>query len=147
MLSDEVKLYFTSFQKEIVELKHELADEKQRSYKKEQNLLIELFETLDAFGYLLDNLKNKENPDRSIKRTIKNLESIQRKLLRILENRGINKIEFPENKAIFGLCKIIETQQDDELAEQTIIKIVKNGFRRGDEIIRPAEVITVKNTG
>ena len=143
-MKEKIQNYFTIFQKEIVELKRKLAEEKQESFKKEQEILFDVFETIDAFDNLLENLKNKENPDISLKRTIKNIESIRRKILRILEKRGILKIEFPENKAVFGLCKIIDTQNIPELAEEAIIKVVKNGFRKEDEIIRPAEVITVK---
>lgn len=141
---DMIKNYFTLFQKEIVELKQSLVEEKQESFRKEREILLELFETIDALDILLENLRHKKNQDISLKRTIKNIESISRKILRILQKRGIDVIEFPDNKAAFGKCKIVDTQNIPELAEETIIKIVKIGFGKGDEIIRPADVITVK---
>lgn len=143
-MMEKTKNYFTVFQKEIVELKQKLAEEKQRSFRKEQEILFELFETIDAFDIILENLRKKDIQDVSWKRTVKNIESISRKILRILEKREISIIEFPKSKAVFGMCKIIDTRNIPELAEETIVKIVKKGFRKGDEVIRPAEVITVK---
>ena len=58
---------------------------------------------------------------------------------------GITKIDFPENKLIVGLCKVIDTEPDNKLPNDTIIEIVRNGYIHGKELIREAEVIIVKN--
>ncbi len=139
-----IEAYFTKFQKEIVELKHELSAEKMRFHNSEQSLLIELFETIDAMENLLENLKQKEQ-DKTIKRVIKNIQSIQKKMFRILTERDIHKIEFPDNLAKFGFCKVVDTEINPELPEKTIVKTVKIGFQQKDKILRPAEVITIKN--
>ncbi len=139
----DIENFFTKFQKEILELKSIISDERMQANNSELSLLMELFETIDALENLIENLLQKEQ-SKTIKRITKNVDSIKKKIYRILSNREIDKILFPDNMAIFGLCKVVDTESSDELPEKTITKIVKNGFQRGDKILRPAEIITIK---
>lgn len=134
------------FQRDIISLSQELQSEKQAFQDSEDNLLLELLLGLDAFENIFKHLEEKDATfEKSVRRALQSFQGIQRKIVRILEERGVEKIEFPDGKAVIGLCKVIETRAVDRLAEGEIIAIVRNGYRRGDRVLRPAEVITVGN--
>ena len=106
--------------------------------------MLELMLVLDAFENIFKNLEEKETTfEKSMRRGLKSFKGIQRKIIRILEERGVEKIEFPDGKAVIGLCQVVETRAIDGPEEGEIIAIVRNGYRRGDRVLRPAEVITV----
>jgi len=58
-------------------------------------------------------------------------------------------MEFPENKARMDYCKIVDTRQEPELDNETIVSVVKNGYvnRQDGTVVRKAEVITALNDG
>ena len=66
-----------------------------------------------------------------------------------MKSGDIVKMEFPENKARMDYCKIVDTRQEPELDNETIVSVVKNGYvnRQDGTVVRKAEVITVLNDG
>ena len=76
---------------------------------------------------------------------IQSYSSIQKQLFTILTKHGVTKLEYPNNKLIVGYCKVVDTEPEPSKENDTIISIVKNGYIRGSELIREAELIVVKN--
>jgi molecular chaperone GrpE (heat shock protein) len=76
---------------------------------------------------------------------LKSFQAINRKLLRILEESGVERLAFPDGKAEIGLCKIVDTEVMEGAEDGTIVSVIRSGYRRGERILRPAEVITVAN--
>jgi molecular chaperone GrpE (heat shock protein) len=134
------------FQRDIISLSQKLQSKKQAFQDSEDNLLLELMLVLDAFENIFKHLEEKEATfEKSVRRSLQSFKGIQRKIIRTLEERGVEKIEFPDGKAVIGLCKVVETRAVDGLEEGEIIAIVCNGYRCADRVLRPAEVITVAN--
>ena len=71
--------------------------------------------------------------------------SVKTKLLNLLQKYGITKIEFPDNRLIVGLCEVVETEADGNRKNDEIISVVRGGYIRGNELIRAAQIIVVKN--
>lgn len=90
-------------------------------------------------------LNNQYNQIDEAKRTNSRYKTIQKKLLALLQKYGITKIEFPENRLIVGLCEVVETEVDNNRKNDEIVSIIRNGYIRGKELIRPAQIIIVKN--
>ncbi|MBO4821667.1 MAG: nucleotide exchange factor GrpE [Prevotella sp.] len=67
------------------------------------------------------------------------------KLLEVLESHGVKKVEF--YNGVFDPAKgqIKGSVADSEKEDGTIASIVKEGFIRNGKLLRPAEVIVVKN--
>lgn len=67
------------------------------------------------------------------------------KLLEVLENHGVKKVEFEND--IFDPAKgnIKGSVANSEKEDGTVASIQKDGFCRNGKILRPAEVIVVKN--
>jgi molecular chaperone GrpE (heat shock protein) len=132
------------FQREIITLSERLASERQACLEREEALLLELIGALDAFENLFKHLQDKEPElDKPVRRALRSFRAIQRKLLRTLEHRGVERIDLTDGKAVIGLCKVIETRDIPGREAGEILAMVREGYRRGERILRPAEVITV----
>ena len=135
------------FQKKIADLTFTATALQNEHIKWEKELYLELFEILDSFENVFQCLENKESEmEKSFQMAIKSFCSIYKKILRILSHRGVEQIEFPENKAIFGLCKVVETKAMPGMENEQILSVLRKGYlKKGGEVIRPAEVVTVLN--
>ncbi|NEX22978.1 nucleotide exchange factor GrpE [Thiorhodococcus mannitoliphagus] len=132
-------------QRTAIGLSTELDAYKRKTQDNETDLFLDLVGVLDAFENLFNNL-SLDTLDKSTKRAFKSVGAIQRKLTRLLEARGIARLEFPDGRAQVGRCKVIETRATDEVEEGTILAVVRNGYRRGEQVLRPAEVITASRS-
>ncbi len=147
ILKEYLRLKLIEFQKKNADLSHELARSQDERRQWEKELFLEIVEIVDAFENIFDNIEGKDAIwDKSAQMALKSFSAVHKRSLRLLERRGIEQIKFPENKAIFGLCQVVETKRDANLENETIISIVRKGYRRREgEILRLAEVITVSN--
>jgi molecular chaperone GrpE len=87
------------------------------------------------------------NPDPSpqfIQRLPKSVGNVQKKLLNILGKRQVTPIELEGNQPDFEVCKVVDREIKPDLSPQTITKVVRQGFRVNDKVLRPIEVITSK---
>jgi len=80
-----------------------------------------------------------------VSKTMKRYHSVSKKLILILQKHGITRIDFPENMMIADYCEVIEKQPDISKKNDEIVSIVRNGYIRGKELIRAAQVIIIKN--
>lgn len=146
MKKERLRAKLIDFQKNIVTLSRELDARDELSRQQEDGLFLELASVLDSFENVFNSLKDREESfDKSAKRAIKSFQAIYRKLLRIMDESGVERLEFPNGKAEIGLCKVVDIEPMMGAEEGTIISVVRNGYRRGDRVLRPAEVITVAN--
>jgi molecular chaperone GrpE len=134
------------FQRDIISLSQALQAKEQAYRDGEDHLLLELILVLDAFDNIFNSLADKaETFDKSMRRALNSFTRVQSKVRRILEARGVEQIACPDGKAVVGLCKVVETQAVAGRQEGEIISVVRHGYRHGDRVLRPAEVITVAN--
>jgi molecular chaperone GrpE len=131
--------------KERMSLKQALQQQSEKATSEKEELFLELLEVFDALEFFLNYVA--ENPDpnpKFFKRLPKSLGSIQKKLLNILERRQVQPIDFQETKPDYSVCQVVDREERDDLEEQTITKVVRQGFRVENKILRPIEVITSK---
>jgi molecular chaperone GrpE len=84
---------------------------------------------------------------KSYQRLPRTIGSIQRKLLTTLQKRDVYPIVIPEKEAVdVNLCRIIESENRDDLPERSLVKTLKTGYMNGDKVLRSAEVIVAKST-
>lgn len=141
MKKERIRAKLIELQKAAISLTGELQSREREARENENDLFVELVGVLDAFENLFNNLDG-DALGKSAKRAFKSVGAIQRKLTRLLEARGVEKLEFRNARAEVGLCKVVETRETEEAEEGTILAVVRNGYRRGEQVLRPAEVIT-----
>ncbi len=143
-----LKAKLIEFQTRIVEMARQLREQKDQYEAREKELFLNLLEILDAFENLDEMIKAKQGQmDKSAKRMAKNIRNINKKLMRILKAHHITPIELDEGKAQMELCKIVDTKPDEALENETILDVIKTGYKdnRKDAVLRKAEVVTVLN--
>ena len=146
MTKQRLQEKLVDFQRDIINLSQALQAKKQAFQDGEDHLLLELMLVLDAFENIFNHLEDQaETFDKSMRRGLTSFSRIQSKVRRILEESGVEQIAFPDGKAVIGLCKVVETQALEDYEEGKIISVVRQGYRHGDRVLRPAEVITVAN--
>lgn len=87
------------------------------------------------------NLGENEDANKAIKRLL----NAKKKVLFVLEKFGVERIEFPDNMSVDELCVVTDTEPDSSKPTGEIISIDKPGYKRQGHLIRPAEVVIVKN--
>ena len=145
---DFLRKKLIEFQLKIADLSHALTEQENAFHLREGELFTGLFEVLDAFENVEGTIKAKEDGmDKTARGLAKNVRSIRKKLVRLLKANDVVKMEFPNNRAGMGSCKVVDTRVSDTLEDETILEIVKNGYVNQDKgkVLRKAEVITVLN--
>lgn len=127
-----------------------LKNEVERKENEKHDLLkefsISIIDILDSFERIEESVIEKEyHKIDEVSKTVSRYKTIQKKLLGLLQKHGITRIEFPDNRLIVGLCEVVETEADSNRKNDEIISVIRNGYIRGKELIRPAQIIVVKN--
>ena len=142
----EIEEIITSQLIKINSLKNDVESkeiEKQDLFKE---IILGVIDLIDTFERVEEGLiergidKNEESG-----KVINRYKSVQKKTLNLLSKYGVTKLEYPENKLIVGFSKVVDTEPDMNRKNDEIISIVRNGYIRGKELIREAELIVVKN--
>ncbi|MCB0537450.1 MAG: nucleotide exchange factor GrpE [Bacteroidetes bacterium] len=127
-------------------LKNEIEQKENEKHDLLKNLSLKIIDVIDSFEnseeWVTENELNKID---EAKKAVSKFKIVHRKLLGLLREYGITKIEFPENRLIVGLCEVVETEADSQKKNDEIISVIRNGYIRGKELIRPAQIIVVKN--
>ena len=127
MKKERLRAKLINFQKNMVTLSRELEARNELSRQQEDGLFLELASVLDSFENVFNNLQDKEESlDKSAKRAMKSFRSIYRKLLRILDESGVERLESPDGKAAIGLCKVVDTEPMVGTGEGAIISYGAN---------------------
>ena len=143
-----LKKKFIEFQLKIDELTRALKKQDQAFKDEEKEMNQHLFELLDSFENLNENIREKQQHfDKTTRMLVRSMGSIQRKIIRFLEANHKFQMEFPDKKARIDYCEVVETREMTALENETILCVVKNGYIDGKKnaVLRKAQVITVLN--
>lgn len=143
---DELNALQKSNLSQIKELKNKIERIELDKHDQFIDLVNGIIDVIDTFEKAEEVIIEKElNKSEESLKVMNRYNTVQSKLLKLLQKYGITKIDFPEKKLMVGFCKVIETEPDSTKTNDTIITILRNGYIRGKELIREAEVIIVKN--
>jgi molecular chaperone GrpE (heat shock protein) len=131
--------------KEKVDLRNDLKQTELEKQDLMKDFCLGIIKVIDSFESKEENLTERYAEAEAAKKTIKSYSSIKKQLLNILKNHGVTLLEFPEKRLIVGFSKVVDTEPDKTKSNDEIISIVKNGYIRGSELMREAELIVVKN--
>jgi len=144
-LRDLLAQEISTLKKRNVVLQQSTREQKTLAAAANEDLFLELLEVGDALETLLDYLANNPNPSPEFtQRLPKSLGAVQRKFLNILKKRQVTSIDIELTQPDFNLCRVVERERRTDVADQTITKVVRQGFYLGEKILRPTEVITSK---
>ena len=127
-------------------LKNEVERKENERYDLLKEISISIIDILDSFERIEESVIEKEyHKIDEVSKPVSRYKTIQKKLLGLPQKHGVTRIEFPNNRLIVGLCEVVETEADSNRKNDDIISVIRNGYIRGKELIRPAQIIVVKN--
>ncbi|MBF2058376.1 MAG: nucleotide exchange factor GrpE [Cyanobacterium sp. T60_A2020_053] len=129
-------------------LNQQLVINNQENETKEENLYQEMLDIYDSLEFLINYLDNNSKEGemnvKALKRLPKFVGSIQEKLLTILGRREVKKIDFNGEFPDYNICQVIDREIRNDVPDKSITKIIRQGFKYQEKILRPVEVITAK---
>ena len=136
----------TSLLRENLTVKNEHEETIKGQERKIDEIFCEFLTVLDTFERAEQTIKERElDRDETTKKAINRLLNAKKKALGVLEKYNVQKIEFENNKSVEELCEVADTEPDPSRETGDIVSIEKQGYTRQGHLIRPAEVIIVKN--
>jgi molecular chaperone GrpE len=127
-------------------LKNEVERKENEKHDLLKDISISIIDILDSFERIDESIIEKEyHKIDEVSKTVCRYKTIQKKLLGLLQKHGVTRIEFPDNRLIVGLCEVVETEANSYRKNDDISSVIRNGYIRGKELIRPAQIIIVKN--
>ena len=144
-LIDKLEGLLTQSLQDKVRLKNELRASDLAKQDLFKEMLLNIISVVDAHERIEKSYLDKgiEASDPRFK-VIKRYRMTHKRLIKILAEYGVHKLTFPENKLILDSVKsLIQSQRSKDNDE--LIEVLRDGYIRGKESIRDAEVIIVKN--
>ncbi len=137
---------FSELQRDNVTLRNQLEEFEKNQEKRIDEIFCEFLTVVDTFERAEQAIKERElDKDETTKKAINRLLNAKKKALFVLEKYDVKRIEFENNKSIEELCEVSDTEPDPTRETGDIVSIEKQGYKRSEHLIRPAEVIIVKN--
>lgn len=127
-----------------------LKNSKEELIKNNEKAIDEIFceflTVIDTFQRSEESIKERGwDTDENTQKAIKRLLNAKKKVQFVLEKYDVKPIVFEDNKAVDEWCVTNGTEPDSTKENGEIITIEKEGYKRKGHVIRPAEVIVVKN--
>ena len=142
----EIANKVSELSRENLTLRNQLEEFEKSQDKRIDEIFCEFLTVLDTFERAEQTIKERElDKDETTKKAINRLLNAKKKALGVLEKFNVQKIEFVNNKSIEELCEVADTEPDPGRETGDIVSIEKQGYTRQGQLIRPAEVIIVKN--
>ena len=137
---------FSDLQRDNVTLRNQLEEFEKNQEKRIDEIFCEFLTVIDTFERAEQAIKERElDKDDTTKKAINRLLNAKKKALFVLEKYDVKRIEFENNKSVEELCEVSDTEPDPTRETGDIVSIEKQGYKRSEHLIRPAEVIIVKN--
>lgn len=128
------------------DLERQLRAERERSTAEQGSLFLELLEVLDMLDGMARSLETvSEVTPAYAKRLGRSLSTTRDKLKASLERRELERIPDPAEGLDFSVHKVIEQEVHPDLPPQTVLKVLKQGYRLSGRVLRPTEIVTSRN--
>lgn len=142
----EIANKVSELSRENLTLKNKLEEFEKSQDKKIDEIFCEFLTVIDQFERAEQAIKERElDKDETAKKAINRLLNAKKKALGVLEKYNVRIIEFENNKSVQELCEVADTEPDPSRETGDIVSIEKQGYTRQGHLIRPAELIIVKN--
>lgn len=146
-LFDSLEDRITNLIKTKMDLQEKVKDIEGKSQTTEKVVFKDMIAILDAFSNAKTLVSEKGwDVSEDAKKACARFLTVEKQLRNKLENHGITEINVqPGDMVDDNLCTTVDTDPDPSKENGIIISVEKKGYMLRDLILRPAEVIIVKN--
>ncbi len=136
----------TRLKKETLQQKNDM-EERSLNHERQIDALIKDFITvIDAYEKAETKVQELGLlEDEKAQKAIKRMTQPKKVALSVLSKYNVSQIDIVGKRLNEDLCSVVETEPDNEKENDIVLSIEKNGYVRGDRLIRRAEVIVVRN--
>lgn len=97
---------------------------------------------------LLDWIEAVDSVDRALgMQPSDGLRSVLEQMEAILARQGVERVGAAGDPFDPELHEAISVQESDEVPERTVLDVARSGYRRGERVLRPAQVVVSRNGG
>ncbi len=128
------------------EAERALAEGQRRQEDELRRLLLEVVEVSDAFERLFATADEMgDRVDAATRRWLRNFQTVHRLLQRLLQRHGVAEVETLDGMFDPVWHTVAEVVSDPERPDGTIVKVLRKGYGWRNQVLRPAEIIAVRN--
>ncbi|MBR5653733.1 MAG: nucleotide exchange factor GrpE [Prevotella sp.] len=141
----EIAGLVAKLQNENLALIHRNERQTKQNEDKINEILADFLEVVDTFDWAEETIKQRGLDQSQIStKAITRLLAAKTKTLAVLERHGVKRIEFPDNMYDERFCNVVGTEKDGSQKSGAIVTIKKDGYIRGDKVLRLAEVVVYR---
>lgn len=143
----QIETEITEIKKANLQLKNDLEQKSLDNERRFDALINDIIQILDA--YEKSETKVKEMglmDDENVQKGIKRMLQPKKVALSILSKYNVAQIDLDGKLMDENVCTIVDTEPDSEKEDGLVLSVEKNGYVRGDRLVRRAEVIVVRNS-
>ena len=135
----QIESEITKIKKENLKQRNDIEELTLAKERQIDTLISEVIHIIDAFEKA--EAKVMENAQKAVKRMLQP----KKVALSILSKYNVTPIDLNGKMVDDNVCIVVETEPNSEKEDGFVLSIERNGYMRGDRLIRRAEVIVVRN--
>ena len=136
----------TLIKRENLKLKNDMEEMIITNERKIDEMISEFIKVIDSFDKSETVVKEKGlDQEETSQKAIKRMLQPKKVAATILDKYDVHKIDILGKPINEDMCTIVETEPDLEQEDGIVISIEKDGYTRGNRLIRRAEVVVIKN--
>lgn len=118
------------------------------NYRKRAAQEVERRVTEQAERLLLDWIEAVDSVDRAlVMQPSDGLRSVLEQMETILARQGVERVGAAGDRFDPELHEAISVQESDEVPDRTVLDVARSGYRRGERVLRPAQVVVSRDGG
>ena len=142
-----IEAEITQIKKENLKQKNDLEQLVIDTNRQIDAIINEVILIVDAFEKAETKIKDMGiADDGNVQKAVKRMLQPKKVAISMLSKYNVNQIELDGKLVDDNLCTVVDTEPDPEKEDGMVLSIEKNGYVRGDRLIRRAEVIVVRNS-
>ena len=118
------------------------------NYRKRSAQEVERRVTEQAGRLLLDWIEAVDSVDRALAmEPSEGLRSVREQMETILARQGVERVGAAGDRFDPELHEAISVQESDDVPDRTVLGVARSGYRHGERVLRPAQVVVSRNGG
>lgn len=142
----KIEAEITKIKKENLQQKNEKEELSLNHERMIDALISDFVGVIDAYEKAESKIKEMGlSEDENVQKVIKRMSQPKKVALSVLSKHNVSRIDLDGKIMDENTCTVVDTEPDSEKEDGYVLSIEKDGYVRGDRLIRRAEVIIVRN--
>jgi molecular chaperone GrpE (heat shock protein) len=141
---EKIQHKISRFLNQIADLKKNIVTKDREHDEFQQRLALQIIEYLDHLDDKAKGQLVQATTDRERKIIHDFRESTQGPLREVLSSLGVTKLSAPLD-ILADFCVVVDTVKNEKRKDDSVLEVVRPGYSRNEDLLRPSQVIAVKN--